>query len=456
MKRTIIIIVFIMCIIAYGCDTGTIDPEITDSGTVEVKAPEIDVLIGTDSIESSGSYDFSDVQVFKTVEVTGTIKNSGNDILKITDVSISGTDEDSFSITSEPNSTVEAGGSTTFTISLSTGTETETKSATLTISNNDSDESSYTVSLTATITTRAWSEETSAADWSSRKRFQSVVYNDKIWVLGGYGNSSNLNDVWNSSDGASWSKATDSADWIGRYGFSSVVFNNQIWVMGGYGNSSNLNDVWNSSDGASWSKATDSADWSARQGLSSVVYNDKIWILGGYNNSTYYNDVWSSSNGTTWTKIVDNTESDSMWSARGYFQCVVFKDKLWVLGGCNSDSYSQNDIWYSSNGQEWNKVDTTDTESNPMWTSRMKFQCIVYNDKLWVLGGYYYDSDNSFAFYHDIWYSSDGTTWTKTTNSAVWDARRELKSVVYNDKIWVLGGYYEANGYSYYNDVWSW
>lgn len=67
-----------------------------------------------------------------------------------------------------------------------------------------------------------------------------------MWVMGGYGNvvgQWERNDVWYSTDGITWTQATAAAGWAARDGLGSVVYKNKMWVMGG----SYLHDVWSSS-----------------------------------------------------------------------------------------------------------------------------------------------------------------------------------------------------------------
>ena len=56
------------------------------------------------------------------------------------------------------------------------------------------------------------------------------------------------------------------AQWAGRTAHTSVVFDDKIWLMGGVA-SLRMNDVWASRDGAVWVEATASAGWAGRQGL---------------------------------------------------------------------------------------------------------------------------------------------------------------------------------------------
>jgi hypothetical protein len=72
-----------------------------------------------------------------------------------------------------------------------------------------------------------------------------VVYDGKMWVMGG-SDGSRKNDVWWSTDGVTWTRATASAGWSARYAHTSVVYDGKMWVMGGY---SGTRDVWRTTVG---------------------------------------------------------------------------------------------------------------------------------------------------------------------------------------------------------------
>jgi hypothetical protein len=115
--------------------------------------------------------------------------------------------------------------------------------------------------------------------------------------MGGMTPSDPLHDVWYSSDGDSWTCATATAGWPPRAAHVSVVFDNKLWVMGGYPPfPDRLNDVWYSTDGVDWTCADSSADWRPRGWHTSLVYDNKIWVIGGDStiNSLAISDVWYS------------------------------------------------------------------------------------------------------------------------------------------------------------------
>ena len=87
-----------------------------------------------------------------------------------------------------------------------------------------------------------------------------------------------------------WQEATGSANWSARSNHTSLVYNNKMWMLGGT-DGSRKNDVWDSTDGINWTETTASANWSARNSHTSLVYNNKMWVLGG-NDGSRKNDVW--------------------------------------------------------------------------------------------------------------------------------------------------------------------
>ena len=69
---------------------------------------------------------------------------------------------------------------------------------------------------------------------------------------------------------------TASGRWLARYNYTAVVFDGKMWVLGG----DFQNDVWWSSNGASWTEITASNHWSARYGHIAVVFDEQDVGLG--------------------------------------------------------------------------------------------------------------------------------------------------------------------------------
>lgn len=284
-----------------------------------------------------------------------------------------------------------------------------------------------------------WTCATPSAGWTVREFHSAVAFDNKIWLLGGHSDTNFYNDVWYSTNGVNWINPTTSAPWSKRFGHSAVNFD-KICLLGGYDTSDNYqNDLWYSVEGIYWIQGIDSAPWLPRMGHTSVVFDNSIWVLGGCGYYNHYfvrfRDVWYSTNGMDWISAAPTAE----WTARNGHSSVVFDNKLWVIGGY--DESSKNDVWYSTDGLNW----TCATDSAE-WQPRYGHTSVVFENKIWVIGGF--DHTN---LYDDVWYSSDGVNWIRATDSAGWTARTGHSSVVFDNKIWLLGGS-DANGQR--NDVW--
>ena len=96
-----------------------------------------------------------------------------------------------------------------------------------------------------------------------------------------------------------FTRLVQNAPWSKRSGHTGVVFDNKMWVIGGgnWSTGAYCNDVWYSSDGTNWTLATASAGFSPRIFLTSLVFDNKMWVIGGRSSSGNVNDVWYSSNG---------------------------------------------------------------------------------------------------------------------------------------------------------------
>lgn len=299
-----------------------------------------------------------------------------------------------------------------------------------------------------------WEKVTDKAGWQARDSSGEVVYKDRLWLLGGWFDSfaAPPRDVWNSPDGKAWDLVTREAPWKYSDLPMSLVFKDRIWMLGGWYNGrlpghGATNEVWSSTDGLKWDSETKAAGWSPRLAAGAVVFKGRMWILGGIED--YYfgdeksvkNDVWSSADGKEWKQEVANAP----WLPRAYHAAVVHDGKIWILGGGNyvPSYHARNDVWCSSDGVNWEQV----TEKAP-WSPRLWFSAVVHRDRIWVLGGW---SNNPSQNWGDVWYSQDGKDWSQLRSNIIWKERHEHSAYVFKDKIWVAGGHAKPLS----NEVWS-
>jgi len=299
-----------------------------------------------------------------------------------------------------------------------------------------------------------WTRVTEQAAFSARDSQGELVYKNQLWMFGGWSSSYEAppRDVWSSADGKTWKLIEKDAPWKHSDLSMSLTFKDKMWFMGGWYNGrlpghSASNQVWNSTDGKQWNQTTKAAGWTPRIASAAVVFKGKMWILGGTEN--YYfgdekslkNDVWSSVDGKNW----ELATAHAGWSPRAYHQAAVLNDKIYIFGGGNyvPKYHAVNDVWSSSDGIHW----TQETDAAP-WHARLWFSSVVYRDRMWVLGGW---SNGPSKNWDDVWYSKNGKTWKQLKSKVRWKERHEHSAFVFQDKIWIAGGHAQPLS----REVWS-
>jgi hypothetical protein len=290
-----------------------------------------------------------------------------------------------------------------------------------------------------------WEQVTAGAAFAPRDGAGALVFQDKMWLLGGWNPGDRVHfpricnsEVWSSKDGKDWT-LEGHAPWEGRHTAGYVVLGGKMWIVGGDANQRHYqNDVWNSADGKNWGQVTDKVPWGNRVLAYTVAHEDKIWVIGGQSlpqfapaAEAFYNDVWNSSDGLHWKRVLEHAP----WTPRGMIGgSAVFRGKIWLLGGGTYDTPKQpqrkfyNEVWSSADGVNWERV----LEQAP-WHSRQYHEVAVFDDRLWVLEGSYKGNRN------DVWYSSDGVRWQELPKTP-WAPRHAASVFVYDKALWMVAG----------------
>ena len=104
----------------------------------------------------------------------------------------------------------------------------------------------------------------------------------------------------------------------------------------------------------------------------------------------------------------EQKESTVNLPARDGFEMIKFKGQYWFMGGKEPRLGGKNhfnDIWNSTDGENWEKVVETAN-----WLKRRNFNLFEFDEKLWIAGG---ENHNIEGYLNDIWCSSDGINWTQ-------------------------------------------
>lgn len=289
-------------------------------------------------------------------------------------------------------------------------------------------------------------EMTRDVPWSARYMHAAAVFQNKIWLLGGDAGNREfrshdrykmMNDVWSSPNGIEWSEITSSAKWSARRGHAVVVFQNRLWVLGGeqytgMREHSQFGDVWFSEDGIKWNCAVEDAPWGPRRGHAVCVHDNRMWLVGGVADQ-YMDDVWVSEDGFKWTamrgasepNIIDKRSQFSPWPAREYHSLVSFKDSLYLMAGS-----FLSDVWASRDGKKWKMV-----LSKAPWAPRQLQSAFTIGERLFLLGG-----NKGPKKLGDIWSSVDGAQWKQILSAQQFRPRTSCAIAVSGNKVWLLGG----------------
>jgi hypothetical protein len=328
-------------------------------------------------------------------------------------------------------------------------------------------------------------------------RYGSVSWKDldgNLWLFGGY--SSETDDYFNDL----WKFTPPTKEWTWVSGSNST---NQSGEYGTKGTPSDLNYPGARSYSISW---TDSLG--------------NLWLFGGYGYDSSdpvdygdLNDLWkfnplsgewtwvSGSNTTGQLGAYDTkgTPSDLNYpGARSY--SISWTDSLgnlWLFGGYGYDTDSDfNDLWkFNPLSGEWTWVSGSNTTGQPGAYGTMgtasntnipgaRSSCISWIDasgKLWLFGGYGYDSLDSGGYgdLNDLWKFDPSTgewTWISGSASADQAGKYGTKgvpsvsnipgarsySISWTDlsgDLWLFGGYgydsSDSGGYGELNDLWK-
>lgn len=285
---------------------------------------------------------------------------------------------------------------------------------------------------------------------------QSVVFDDYLWVLGGWRGRNNPWDpagdyfssqVFRSRDGIRWEDMGD-APWVGRHGFGCVVYDGKIWVMSG----DDHTDIWNTSDGANWTRVLDTVPWGPRYFGTYAVFGGKMWVIGGqsvYDPATMwltYDDVWSSSDGVNWTREIAHTPMPPRAMILG---SAVKNDALYIIGGGTLGGVPRgmeyNDVWSTADGVNWRRM-VLEAPFQPIyWHSVGEHQGSLY-----VVGGFHRGNTHT----NEVWYSSDGVQWARQ-KYPFFEPRHAQSVVTFRGNLYLIGGTVDPPSLKdTRNDVW--
>lgn len=264
---------------------------------------------------------------------------------------------------------------------------------------------------------------------------QLVSFAGKLWSIGGSPNGhtgNNLTEIFSTTDGVTWTLegqfpvALDSG--------IVLVHDSKIWAIGGtISGVGNSQKVYSTSNGVDWSEVgTNSLPYNIRY-HAGTVHDGKMWISGGVSDSnTYKRKVHWSTDGLTWTEA----GSDSLPYQVCYHAMCSYDGKLWISGG---DVYgveaNSRKVYWSTDGTAW-----TEAGTDALPVRRVFHKMLEHAGKMWVLTGLGSASVNFGDPPQEVYWTTNGSTWTTVACDDDWISKRESCGVaVYDSKIFVVG-----------------
>lgn len=269
-----------------------------------------------------------------------------------------------------------------------------------------------------------------------------------------------------------WQRLTDSVgpSWRMRDGNTTTWFpaTGRFWMVAGWNGlqepegfstvppdtvypvQNTTDEVWSSPDGVTWTLELPHghAQFERRHSHNTLLWKDRLWMIGGDHHTGHYNhDVVSSPDGVTWTVELGPGKAPPPWSERGLQVSGVYAGKLWTAGGQDliGDPDAQvyhNDVWSTEDGVSWTQVAADAPASATRWGGCGVLDGLVeYKGRMWLVGCARAREDaQGHTLINEVWSTTDGLTWSLHAEPP-WKGKIWQNVLVWDDKLWILFGY---------------
>ncbi|OQM77442.1 hypothetical protein [Manganibacter manganicus] len=283
-----------------------------------------------------------------------------------------------------------------------------------------------------------WIEVTPDEDqFEIRDSARGFIYQDKLWLCGGYmvGNVPRR-DLLSSDDGINWTMVNPSTPFAA---YSPITAHEGKMVA-------TYPTVMTSVDGVMWQEHECTGDLPPLGSEKPILsFNGKLVLLTDKGNFILA--------GNTWKRV------SSPFENRLAFRSVVHGGRIIVVGGAlkipnkvpergYDKMTSLNEVWASDdpeNPKSWERL-----AANAEWRDRMWPGFVSHEGWLYIIGGYVNQIGENVG---NIWRSKDGGMWERVPTKHRPPARHAPTVFSHSGKIILLAGNTNA-GTSVQNDIW--
>jgi len=276
----------------------------------------------------------------------------------------------------------------------------------------------------------------------SRVCHSCVVFQDRMWIFGGHVPSEGptfyinevKNDMYQYQFGLrTWNRLEIGYQIPSRTEHSAVVYQDLMYIFGGYGSGEGYTNTVYCYDpilnSATLIETTGEAPL-PRSAHSAVVYKDHMYIYGGWDSDFSRNDLFSFNFATKeWKNITYKGVSPP--AVRSHCT-VVYKDSMFVFGGYGEDKHPTDIYKYDFETQEWSIYFTY--SKPPHGRSRSK--AVVFGSKMYIFAGWnrtqYFSDFYEFDFESRIW---------QEVQVNLGQGLGQHSIITYENKLYVFGGF---------------
>jgi len=305
-----------------------------------------------------------------------------------------------------------------------------------------------TLYVNQNIPTYAWTEVTDSATTTTRDGSEAIYFSGKHWLFGGWNvSTASHNEIWNSTDAVTWD-SIGTAAWQDAHTFFVCQIGDTLFKMGADIQTPD-STTYKSTDGITW------AEISSDNGLDSLVLmgfilspnKDTVFAYGGQRglvgqtpDTTIVEDsiFISLNNGRTFTSV-----DTPPWTGGNMWEAVIYYDnRYWKVGGGAYTVGHQRAVYNSTDGISWTLV------GNVPFTPSQYHQLEVFDNRLWVIGGYHYEAPSGDQ--NRVFYTTGGKAWIEVETTP-WEIRHALSGWIAGSSLYTFGG--TGAGNTGYKDV---
>eukprot|EP00929_Paragymnodinium_shiwhaense_P010216 TRINITY_DN114758_c0_g1_i1.p1 TRINITY_DN114758_c0_g1~~TRINITY_DN114758_c0_g1_i1.p1 ORF type:complete len:515 (-),score=108.81 TRINITY_DN114758_c0_g1_i1:25-1569(-) len=283
---------------------------------------------------------------------------------------------------------------------------------------------------------------------AERSGASSVIYQDTLYVFGGYGGGGRLDDICRFDfPSRCWHRVeVQGSVPVGRENNGAVVHGNKMYLFGGYSGFTWLNDFLSFSfDTSTWQAVPlghEGAVPSARFGYVSAVHEDSMFVFGGYDGSAWLNDMFNFDfRRSMWCNTL---VQGFIPSGRSCPSWATHHGTMYLFGGYDGVHRMNDFHQFRMGSRTWSSVQSAGQVPSPRY-----FHCTVpYTNSLFLFGGY-----SGHERLNDLYeFRFDCHTWFSLCAEDPPSGRSSLVAQVLNNSMYVFGGY---NGSSVLNDFYE-